>query len=161
MSSEIKLRSVTTPGYSYTLRWCLSHKQISEHEIEQGKIMEEPWHPCVSCSITHLVPCSITHLVSCFPFLNPIPNPKPWTPFCSTLHQISLVLFLFPIIVSDPMPIFHDPDIFSSILICSELHVCFLSLKSTVMSWDGDWECTEVLDVQWGLGFSLLYVLCH
>ena len=41
MSSEIKLRSVTTPGYSYTLHWCLLHKQISEHEIEQGKIMEE------------------------------------------------------------------------------------------------------------------------
>ena len=43
MSSEIKLRSVTTPGYSYTLCWRLLHKQISEHEIEQGKIMEEPW----------------------------------------------------------------------------------------------------------------------
>ena len=42
MSSEIKLRSVTTPGYSYTLCWCLLHKQISGHEIEQGKIMEEP-----------------------------------------------------------------------------------------------------------------------
>ena len=31
ISSEIKLRSVTMPGYSYSLRWRLLHKQISEH----------------------------------------------------------------------------------------------------------------------------------
>ena len=69
----------------------------------------------------------------CFMFPPLIPDPKPQTlipvPFHFTSHSPCSISASY--YGNDPMPIFHDPDMLSLMLIHSELHVCFLSLKST------------------------------
>ena len=74
----------------------------------------DPVPPCVSCFQYSFVSCSPS----------PIPVPFHFASHSSCSNSVSLI-------VSNPMPFSHDPDMFSSILIRSELHVCFLSLKLT------------------------------
>ena len=95
------------------------------------------YHSCLFVHIPDPVPvpshvsCSVTHFILCPRSPIPISEPQTLIPilFHFTLH--SLCSISVPIIASDPMPISHDPDMFSLIFICSELHVCFLSLKLT------------------------------
>ena len=93
-------------------------------------------------SVWPIIPCFIISAYSFISlFLIPFPHafhvsniclfhvPHPQTLFHFASH--SSYSISISIIVSNPMPISYDPDMFSSILICSEHHVCFLSLKST------------------------------
>ena len=91
-----------------------------------------PLSPALSfCLFVHIpVPDSVPPRVSCvrYSFVSCSPSPIP-VPFHFASHSSCSISV--SLIVSDPMPFSHDPDMFSWILICSELHVCFLSLKST------------------------------
>ena len=104
MSSEIKLRNVTTPGYSYTLRWRLLHKQISKHEIEQGKMMEEPWQ-LWNFGKFHYFVHSILFVIMFIPFTHPSPNS---IPPCVSCVQTSLC-FMFPFYFAFSFPLFYFP----------------------------------------------------
>ena len=98
-----------------------------------------PIIPCFiisACSLISLFLIPFPHAfhgsnIHCVSYSRPQSLLQTPNPFRSTLHRIPLVLFSFLCFVPKSMPISYDPDMSSLILIHSELHVCFLSLKST------------------------------
>ena len=130
-------------GYlCYHLCYAPSHFPSSSQALDPARSLLQssglawfgPLSPALSFLFIHSYPHSWSRsptrfmfpIFICFMFPIPDPCSEPRTPNPIPFHfaSHSSCSISVSIIVSDPMPISHDPDMFSLILICSELHVC-------------------------------------